>query len=70
MTFDPTRFPQKDPAKVSRDFDRRHGGPGSKPSTFMWAVWAAEGSDYLEKLDDEAFTWRRYMARQPAHRRS
>ena len=22
------------------------------PNSFIWAVWTAEGSDYLEKLDD------------------
>jgi hypothetical protein len=37
-------------AKVHQDFDARHGA-GTLPGTFMWAIWAAEGSEYLEELD-------------------
>ena len=40
-----------DPSQVNNEFNARHGA-GTLPGTFMWAVWAAEGSDYLEKLDD------------------
>jgi hypothetical protein len=43
----------RDPAAVDREFNARHA-PGMKlPGSFIWAVWAAEGSDYLEKLDDD-----------------
>jgi hypothetical protein len=41
----------RNPEKVDQDFNARHGA-GSLPSSFIWAVWTAEGSDYLEKLDD------------------
>jgi hypothetical protein len=50
----------RDPAAVSRDFKERHGADRvylldraglTLTNSFMWAVWTAEGSDYLEKLD-------------------
>jgi hypothetical protein len=40
----------RNPQEVSRDFNARHQG-ATLPVAFDWAVWAAEGSDYLEKLD-------------------
>jgi hypothetical protein len=39
----------RDPGEVSRDYRLRHGA--DPPQTLQWAVWAAEGTDYLEKLD-------------------
>lgn len=35
--------------EVSRDFTARHGT--TLPDTLPWAVWTAQGSEYLEKLD-------------------
>ncbi len=49
MTMTPQLW-SPDPATVSQDFAARHGA-GTLPNTFIWAVWTAEGSDYLEKLD-------------------
>lgn len=40
-----------DPRTVSDQFNQRHGPAVALPESFLWAVWAAEGSDYLEKLD-------------------
>jgi hypothetical protein len=49
MAMAPQLWPL-DPQKVNRDYKARHGV--DLPGAFIWAVWAAEGSDYLEKLDD------------------
>src|SRR5437868_1474120 len=48
MTLVPQLWPL-DPAGVSRAFGVRHGA--EPHGTFIWATWAAAGSDYLEKLD-------------------
>jgi hypothetical protein len=40
-----------DPMAVAQQFNQRHGPGMTLPESFHWAVWAAEGSDYLEKLD-------------------
>ena len=40
-----------DPRTVSDQFNQRHGPAVALPESFLWAVWAAEESDYLEKLD-------------------
>ena len=40
----------RNPVAVSQEFDNRHGA-GTLPNSFSWAIWAAEGLDYLEKLD-------------------
>jgi hypothetical protein len=40
----------RNPEKVDQDFNTRHGA-GSLPSAFIWAVWTAEGSDFLQKVD-------------------
>ena len=49
MTMAPHLWP-RDPAAVDRAFKARHGA-GSLPNSFIWATWAAAGSDHLEKLD-------------------
>jgi hypothetical protein len=36
----------RNPETVDQNFNTRHGA-GSLPNAFMWAVWAADGSDYL-----------------------
>ncbi|MGA7055638.1 MAG: hypothetical protein WBZ37_31125 [Mycobacterium sp.] len=40
-----------DPMAVDRAFNQRHAPAMTLPQSFIWAVWAAEGSDYLKKLD-------------------
>ena len=40
----------KDPVVVSQEYDARPA-KAVYPGTFMWEVWTAEGSDYLEALD-------------------
>jgi hypothetical protein len=52
VSFNPGLWPRKNPQQVSQDFNARHQGAMTLPVAFDWAVWAAEGSDYLEKLDD------------------
>jgi hypothetical protein len=44
------------PQKVWQDYEARHGAAGAAAANiFMWAVWTAEGSDYLEKLDAQSY---------------
>jgi hypothetical protein len=50
MTMTPQLWP-RNPVTVSNDFNARHGPGTTLPNSFIWATWAAEGSDYLEKLD-------------------
>jgi hypothetical protein len=48
----PQGWPHKNPETVDQQFNVRHSGAGmTLTNSFMWAVWAAAGSDYLEKLD-------------------
>ncbi len=54
MTMNPGLWP-RNPEEVSRDFDARHGAGTLPQNSFMWAVWTAEGSDYLEKLDAASY---------------
>jgi hypothetical protein len=51
MTMAPHLWAPLDPMTVDQQFNRRHGLAMTLPQSFIWAVWAAEGSDYLEKLD-------------------
>jgi hypothetical protein len=49
MSMAPHLWP-RNPQAVSQEFNNRHGA-GTLPNSFIWAIWAAEGLDYLEKLD-------------------
>jgi hypothetical protein len=51
MTMAPHLWTPLDPMTVDQQFNRRHGPAMTLPQSFIWAVWAAEGSDYLDKLD-------------------
>src|SRR6478609_8009199 len=56
MTMAPQLWQPLNPSQVNNDFNTRNGPGMTLPNTFMWAVWAAESSDYLGQLDDAAFT--------------
>jgi hypothetical protein len=50
MTMAPHLWLPLNPQTVDQEFNKRH--PATPlPQSFSWAVWAAEGSDYLDKLD-------------------
>lgn len=51
MTMTPHLWAPLDPMAVAQQFDQSHGSGMTLPQSFIWAVWAAEGSHYLEKLD-------------------
>ncbi|WP_156745006.1 hypothetical protein [Mycobacterium sp. E2238] len=50
MTMAPQLWPTG-PQAVEQRFNKRHGPGTTLPNSFAWAVWTAEVSDYLEKLD-------------------
>jgi hypothetical protein len=52
MTMAPQLWQSLNPSQVNNDFNTRNGPGMTLPNSFIWAVWTAEGSDYLEKLDD------------------
>jgi hypothetical protein len=50
MTMTPHLWAPLNPQRVDQQFNKRHPAM-PLPQSFIWAVWAAEGSDYLGKLD-------------------
>jgi hypothetical protein len=49
MSMAPHLWAPLDPITVAQQFDQRNGPGMTLPESFHWAVWAAEGSDYLAK---------------------